>query len=327
MKINTKTLLSCGALALLSMGSSLLARADQMRANTPLAAAQMSANKNLAWTEWELVSPTYAGLEKPPFLKFSDDKLSASVGLNSIGGTYALKGRAISVTYLLSTRMAGPQPLMTAEDRYSKALQSARSYELSADGKRLTLRGDQTLIFRLTARTPRGFVASETKIVNVAPQLGPSLDGDKTPKYLQLEDLSEGVSWGRFSEAKIEGFRFVPGYRFQMRVLVERDARSGEKRLRLLEVFSQHWMPAAKLEANHKILEVAPTKVRQGGREFLQVREVAGRWMTLRQPINGFSFQDGWRYRLQVAVTPGKNPSAALNYRLVRVLDMMPVTF
>ncbi len=82
----------------------------------------------------------------------------------------------------------------------------------------------------------------EAKIINVAPQVGPELEGDRTPKYLQLEDLTEGPSWGRFSEAKIVGFDFVPGYRYQMRVVVERVAPSGENRLRLPNIGSQQWM-------------------------------------------------------------------------------------
>ena len=331
MKPHTKTRLHHSALALLLLSSPSSARAAETRNVAPPVAQQVTANNVLAWTEWELTAPTYAGLEKPPFLKFTDTRLSASVGLNSISGAYTLEEKKIAVKPLISTRMAGPEPLMKAEDQYGKALQSAQSFEVSADGQSLTLRGDQALSFRLTGRTAQGFVPTETKIINVAPQLGPELDGDKTPNFLQLEDLSEGTSWGRFSEAKIVGFEFVPGYRYQMRVVVERDARSGEKRLRLLEIFSQQWMKTAKLEANHKIMEVAPTKVDCMGvapMKCLQVRETGGQWTTFHAPIKGFDFQEGWRYRLQVAVTKVENPPADtsnLTYMLVRLLDKLPV--
>src|SRR5690606_6198992 len=97
--------------------------------------------------------------------------------------------------------------------------------------------------------------------------------------------------------------------------------------------FSQQWMRTATLAPNHKIFEVAPTEVDcigVGSRKCLQVREVGGEWQTFYAPIEGFTFEDGWRYRLQVAVTPVKNPPAdgsSLRYQLVRVLDKMPVTY
>jgi heat shock protein HslJ len=331
MKTHTTILLHRSALSLLLLTPPLTGHAVQTRNIAPATTQKVVANKALAWTEWELTAPTYTGLERPPFLKFTDARLGASVGLNSISGAYTLGGKNITITPLVSTRKAGPAPLMNAEERYNKALQSARSFEVSADGQRLTLRGGQTLSFRLTGRTSQGFVPTETKIINVAPQLGPQLDGDRTPKYLQLEDLSEGVSWGRFSEAKIVDFNFVPGYRYQIRVVVERNARSGAQRLRLLEIISQQWMRTAKLAANDKILEVAPTRVECVGvmpMKCLQAREVGGQWRTFYTRIQGFDFQEGWRYRLQVAVTKIENPPAHasnLRYKLVRVLDKLPV--
>jgi heat shock protein HslJ len=287
----------------------------------------------LAWTEWELTSPTYRGLKKTPTLKISDKGLSPSVGLNVVNGGYTVKGNTIKVESLISTMMAGPQEIMEAERALNRGVQEAKTFELTQNGQRLTLRGSSTLTFRRTGTTAQGFVPAETKIISVGPQLGPEMDGDKSPNYLQLEDLSEGVSWGKFTERKIEGFNFVPDYRYQLRVVVERNQRTGEKRLRALEVFSQQWMRTATLAANHKILEVAPTEVDCIGvapRKCLQVREAGGQWQTFSAPIEGFTFEDGWRYRLQVAVTPVKNPPAdgsSLRYQLVRVLDKMPVTY
>jgi hypothetical protein len=87
------------------------------------------------------------------------------------------------------------------------------------------------------------------------------------------------------------------------------------------------------LAANQKILEVAPTKVDcvgAGQMQCLQVREVGGDWKAMHAPIEGFDFQPGWRYRLQVEVTPIQNPPAdtpGLRYTLVRLLDKMPVTY
>lgn len=287
----------------------------------------------LAQTKWQLTSPTYAGADKTPTLTFDKESLGASVGLNGMGAGYKVDGNKISLEQFISTMMAGPPELMEAENAYKKALAGARTFEVSPDGQTLTLRGDTTLVFASAGRVAQGFVPTETKIINVEPQLGAEFDGDKTPKYLQLEDLSQGVSWGRFSEPKILGFDYQPGNRYQLRVQVERDAQSGEKQLRLLEVFSQHYMATAALGADDKILEVAPVKVDCVGvapMKCLQVRESGGEWSNFYAPIEGFDFVEGSRYRLQVKVSKIANPPAdgsSLRYQLVRVLDKMPVTY
>ncbi len=328
-----KTLLGCGALSLLMWSTPPPAHAEEKPVTTPVLAVPFASQNALEWTEWDLTSPDYAGLEKRPILRFTDSQINASVGLNSIFGGYDAGKQKLKVKALASTMMAGPQPLMKAETQYSKALEGAQSFELSKNGEKLTVRGAQTLVFRLTARTAQGFVAKESKIINVSPQLGPEMDGDKNPIYLQLEDLSTDISWGRFTEAKIEGFNFVPGFRYQLRVVIERNNRDGEKRLRLLEIFSQQWMRTAQLGASDKIFEVAPTKVDcvgVGKMKCLQVREAGGKWMNFHSPIEGFDFQEGWRYRLQVAVAKVNNPPAdgsSLRYSLVRILDKMPVTY
>lgn len=193
----------------------------------------------LAWTKWELATPLYAGVPQAPILDFTDTRWNASVGLNRLSGAYKLDERTIKIFAGISTRMGGPAPVMNAETQYANALQSTNGFALSDGGQTLTLSGAQTLKFRLVGRIPMGFVAESTKIINVAPQLGAEFDGDKTPRYLQLQDLDINGGWGRFTEEKIEGFNFVPGTRYQLRVQVERDQRTGEKRLRLLEILSQ----------------------------------------------------------------------------------------
>jgi heat shock protein HslJ len=161
MKMKTQTwALPLAAMLLAVPTISALPQAPAARAaETPAAA-----NKALAGTQWELTAPTYAGLEKRPFLKFADTTLSASVGLNSISGGYTLKGNTISLQPLASTRMAGPEPMMNAEDSYGKALQRVRSFAVSADGRRLTLYGVQTLSFRLTGRTAATSSASQGRV-------------------------------------------------------------------------------------------------------------------------------------------------------------------
>ena len=313
-------------------GQTLTLRGKETLTFTRLFFDEMKTNP-LASTNWELTAPTYAGLDKKPTLKFDKENVGASVGLNAMGAGYQIEGDKLALEQFISTMMAGPPALMEAEDAYKNALAGARTFSVSPDGKTLTLRGDTTLVFASTGVTATGFVPTETKIINVAPQLGPEFDGDQTPKYLQLEDLSEGVSWGKFAESQILGFDYQPGNRYQLRVQVERDAQSGEKQLRLLEVFSQQYVGNAPLNAGDVILEVAPTRVEGVGvtpMQILLVRKVGGQWERFYAPIEGFDFDGGSRYRLQVNVSQIANPpadSSSLRYQLVRVLDKMPVIY
>ena len=108
--------------------------------------ATMMANP-LASTQWQLTDPTYVGAAQTPTLKFTDQNMSATVGLNTLNADYQTDGSQLRLEYFLSTQMAGPPALMQAEDRFKQALASARSFQISPDGQSLTLRGDQTLTF------------------------------------------------------------------------------------------------------------------------------------------------------------------------------------
>ena len=297
---------------------------------------------DLKWTQWQLTKPTYEGLNMRPFLNFTDKGIGAGVGGNSMGGDYSLDKNKITFGQMISTMMMPPPPIAAAENSYKKALEGTHKFSLSKDGMMLTLRGKPNLVYRLVANTPDAFVPESTKIINVAPQLGPQMDGDNASKYLQLEDLSDGVSWGKFTESEIQGFDFVPGNRYQLRVQVERNPRSGEKQLRLLDVVSQKDMSDAQVGENEQIWEVAPTKIDAVGvapMKVLQVREgnndaangeTMGAWRAQYAPIEGFDFVEGFKYRILVRSEKVENPPAdgsALKYTLVKVLEKNPVTY
>ncbi|MEW7867026.1 DUF4377 domain-containing protein [Aeromonas diversa] len=61
----------------------------------------------------------------------------------------------------------------------------------------------------------------------------------------------------------------------------------------------------------------------------MQVREESSEpWQLFYQQIEGFEFEPGYRYRLEVAVSEVKNPPAdgsSLHYQLVRVIEKQPV--
>ncbi|ALP42162.1 hypothetical protein WL1483_2743 [Aeromonas schubertii] len=84
--------------------------------------------------------------------------------------------------------------------------------------------------------------------------------------------------------------------------------------------------PANKvMEVNSQLAHcvgVAPMKC-------MQVREQDDApWQLFYQKIDGFEFEPGYRYRLEVAVRQVDNPPAdgsSLHYQLVRVIDKQPV--
>ncbi len=76
------------------------------------------------------------------------------------------------------------------------------------------------------------------------------------------------------------------------------------------------------------ILDVAPNSVpctAEGPQRCLRVREVGlERWTYFYDPIRGFDFEEGFRYRLEIAKRTIPNPLAdATNaeYRLIRILS------
>ena len=74
-------------------------------------------------------------------------RVSGSAGVNTYGGGYELRDNRLSIPGpLVSTLMAGPQPLMEQEKEYLTALQAAESYKIEGDKLTITC-GGKALIF------------------------------------------------------------------------------------------------------------------------------------------------------------------------------------
>lgn len=67
-----------------------------------------------------------------------DGTLSGNGGVNNYSSTYTASGSTISIKPIVSTKMAGPEDLMTQEEAYFAALQKASKF--AVEGDRLTLR-------------------------------------------------------------------------------------------------------------------------------------------------------------------------------------------
>ena len=103
----------------------------------------------LTGTEWQLVSLGPAGSEADVVpgttvtLKFGEDgRASGSTGCNSYGGTYEVRGDAISFGRLVSTRRAClDQNANQQEQRFLSSLEAANRFRLSSN--RLTILSDR----------------------------------------------------------------------------------------------------------------------------------------------------------------------------------------
>jgi heat shock protein HslJ len=103
-------------------------------------------------TAWQLSGWTLSSVNPADFTitaTFTDGKISGRSAVNSYGGSYKTgPDGAFSVSQLVSTQMAGPEPAMRAEHAYVTLLQQARSY--SRTGRTLKLfdaHGNESLIF------------------------------------------------------------------------------------------------------------------------------------------------------------------------------------
>jgi heat shock protein HslJ len=96
----------------------------------------------------DAANPSQAITGKEPTLIFDNEKMkiSGSGGVNSFGGDYAVDGSKLTISKMMQTLMAGPEPLMQQESAFTKILLSSQSFKI--EGGQLTITGsDGTLIF------------------------------------------------------------------------------------------------------------------------------------------------------------------------------------
>jgi heat shock protein HslJ len=270
----------------------------------------------LEWTEWTLTTPS----STKPTLVLTDKGIGGFAGCNRFSGSYTLKGNTIVFSKLVSTKRACEPALMKLEQQYTTALGKITAFNLSKDKKSLVLTGQGArLTFALARVTPSGFKATERRIVNVQPDFVSCFD-EASKQCLLLEDITPSdTSWGKFTEAKIQGFKFEPGYSYQLEIAVEINARTGERRLRRLETTMQRWEQAVTLAADQRVLEIAPNWAECAGKPCLQLREPGQDWQNFPGVIRGFTYKPDYSYKLLV------KGDATSGYTLVRLLEKNPV--
>jgi putative lipoprotein len=103
----------------------------------------------LAGGEWVVTAIGAVAVEgaSPPTLAFTrEGHVSGSTGINRFSGAYRLAGSVLTISPLLMTRMAGPEPLMEQERRFAQALEGVTTVSLA--GETLTLAGATPLTLR-----------------------------------------------------------------------------------------------------------------------------------------------------------------------------------
>lgn len=80
-------------------------------------------------------------------IAFEKDKISGSSGVNRYFANYTLDGNKISVQEPGSTRMMGPENLMTQEQEYLKNLKDSKEIEVTKDGVTVVTTSGEKLNF------------------------------------------------------------------------------------------------------------------------------------------------------------------------------------
>jgi len=108
-------------------------------------------------TDWWLVElngkpAAAAPRRQEPHLRLSPEgkTLQGSSGCNSMRGGYQLNGDMLRFTQIATTRMACPEPYMSQESAFLKALEATDSFEITGDI--LELHGDGKLLASFEAQ-------------------------------------------------------------------------------------------------------------------------------------------------------------------------------
>lgn len=112
----------------------------------------------LEGTHWSLVSLTLDGVTQAlnavqiPTLEFTaDGKIGGTGGCNNFGGSYTAQGEILTIREIRRTLMACmPNEILTLEDAYLSALESARLFEKRGNQLSITFaEGRGRLLFQL----------------------------------------------------------------------------------------------------------------------------------------------------------------------------------
>ncbi|TPG21572.1 META domain-containing protein [Sphingomonas koreensis] len=94
------------------------------------------APKSFAGTQWAIASINGAvpSAERNTAISFDNERISGNAGCNSFGGGYAVSGGTMTVTQVISTKMACVGPGMDQENAFFKILAAPMTMAWGKDG-------------------------------------------------------------------------------------------------------------------------------------------------------------------------------------------------
>lgn len=116
-------------------------------------AAAPAGSAGLAGTQWAIVKVDGAAPVVPQkaALRFEDERLSANVGCNGIGGDYRVDSSRLVAGPLMATRMFCEGPVWQQEEAVNALLSAAPEIQRSGNSMRLTS-GGHSLELELAVR-------------------------------------------------------------------------------------------------------------------------------------------------------------------------------
>jgi len=111
----------------------------------------MAGVNQAAGKEWTLtmLNSKEIAAERPPTMKFEHGNLSIFGGINRLSGSYALIDDSVTLSSLVSTKMAGDPKLMELESSLAKTLASVDAFQV--DGNNLALSSSGTVVAKFRA--------------------------------------------------------------------------------------------------------------------------------------------------------------------------------
>jgi heat shock protein HslJ len=118
------------------------------------AAAQGPAPAGLEGRTWQLVAldgvsvDELARAQHPVTLTFANGEVRGRSGCNGFGATYTVNGSILTISRLVGTMMACPEPSMKVEQTVQRALQAAERFAAGRDRLAITFDGGRSMVLR-----------------------------------------------------------------------------------------------------------------------------------------------------------------------------------
>lgn len=119
-------------------------------ASTSNSAPSQPAPVTLAGTSWTIATIDGRPVEtaRPTEVRFTKDRIEGSAGCNSFGGAYTLEDGTLTVTQVISTKMACIGPGMEVESKFFRIIAGASLMPQGKDALKLSATSGEAILSR-----------------------------------------------------------------------------------------------------------------------------------------------------------------------------------